>query len=267
MANIQESVFEVQDTVESWDSDYYHPIALHYYDQAIPKMLRLMEVPPGATVLDGGCGPGVHSIRVAREGYKVRAIDISETMLGEAKQRVAEAGLSHAVEFQQEDLTQLSFPDGSFQYVFSWGVIIHIPTIEKALDELARIVAPGGKLALYVTNKTAMDHSLEDGLRSLLRKPLEGMQHLPLGDGIWYDMHGEKLWVWRVDGEALKAYLGDRGFTCKHQVIGEFTEIQRRVSGFPRELLLRFNNFCYSANLSPAPAVTNLYVFEKTIAQ
>ena len=36
---------------------------------------------------------------------------------------------------------------------------IHIPDAEKALDELARIVKPGGKLALYITNKTAVDHS------------------------------------------------------------------------------------------------------------
>ncbi len=258
------SVFEVQDTVESWDSDYYHPIALHYYDRAVKNMLKLMEVPAGATVLDGGCGPGVHSIRVARAGYKVQAIDISETMLTQAKQRVANAGLSDSVAFQQEDLTKLSFPNASFDYVFSWGVIIHIPTIERALDELARIVAPGGKLALYVTNKAAWDHKIEAGLRMLLNKPLDGMQHLPLGDGIWYDYHGEKLWVWRVDTNALKQYLGDRGFTCKHQVIGEFTEIQRRVSGFPRKILLHLNNFCYDMRFAPAAGATNLFVFEKT---
>ncbi|HAX76372.1 MAG TPA: class I SAM-dependent methyltransferase [Cyanobacteria bacterium UBA11372] len=261
-----ENIFELKETIESWDDDYYHPIAEGYYDRAIPTMLRLMEVQPGATVLDGGCGPGVHSIRVAKEGYRVCAIDFSQAMLQEAKARVERAGMSHAVEFKQEDLTNLSFEDGSFQYVFSWGVIIHIREIEKALDNLARIVAPGGKLALYVTNKTALDRKIEFVARFLLRKPLSGLsglESLSMGDGIWYEMHGEKLWVWQIDSEALTKYLEARGFRLKHRLIGEFTEIQRRVSGKPRELLLHLNNLCYSLKITPAIAVTNLFVFEK----
>jgi ubiquinone/menaquinone biosynthesis C-methylase UbiE len=258
-----ENVFELKETIESWDSDYYHPIAEGYYDRAIPTMLRLMEVQPGATVLDAGCGPGVHSIRVAKEGYRVCAIDFSQAMLEEALARVESAGMSHAVEFQQEDLTNLSFGDGSFQYVFSWGVIIHIREIEKALDNLARIVAPGGKLALYVTNKTALDRKIESVARFLLRKPLSGLENLPMGNGIWYEMHGEKLWVWQIDSEALTKYLEARGFRLKHRLIGEFTEIQRLVRGKPRELLLHLNNLCYSLKIPPAIAVTNLFVFEK----
>jgi ubiquinone/menaquinone biosynthesis C-methylase UbiE len=258
-----ENVFELKQTIESWDCHYYHPIAQGYYDRAIATMLRLMEVQPGATVLDGGCGPGVHSIRVAKEGYRVRAIDFSQAMLEEALARVERAGMSHAVEFKQEDLTNLSFADGSFQYVFSWGVIIHIREIEKALDNLARIVAPGGKLALYVTNKTALDHKMESVARFLLGKPLSGRESLSMGNGIWYDMHGEKLWVWQIDSEALTKYLEARGFRLKHRLIGEFTEIQRLVSGKPRELLLHLNNLCYSLKIPPALAVTNLFVFEK----
>src|SRR5262249_49391773 len=162
-----------------WDRDYYHPIAERYYDRAIPTMLRLMGAKPGAKVLDAGCGPGVHTVRAAKAGCRVCAIDISHTMLREAQTRVANSvSNSSAVEFKQEDLTRLSFPDNSFHYVFSWGVIIHIRDVEKALDELARIVEPGGSLALYVTNKKAFDHKLEAFLRALKRKPLLGQEAL-----------------------------------------------------------------------------------------
>ncbi|MEQ9372480.1 MAG: class I SAM-dependent methyltransferase [Coleofasciculus chthonoplastes F3-SA18-01] len=75
MQPITTKIFELEDTLKSWDAHYYQPLAQHYYDQAIPTMLKLMEVKPGATVLDAGCGPGVHSIRVAKEGYRVCAID------------------------------------------------------------------------------------------------------------------------------------------------------------------------------------------------
>jgi ubiquinone/menaquinone biosynthesis C-methylase UbiE len=263
MQPITPKIFELEDTLKSWDAHYYQPLAQHYYDQAIPTMLKLMEVEPGATVLDAGCGPAVHSIRVAKEGYRVWAIDISQTMLEEAKKRVTTAGYSDVVEFQQQDLTNLSFPDAAFQYVFCWGVIIHIPQIEKALDQLARIVAPGGKLALYVTNKSAWDHKLESMLRFILHKPLSGLEHLPMGNGIWYDMHGEKLWVWQIDVEALTNYLENLGFRRTHRIIGEFTEIHWRIGSIFSHLLLRLNNLCYRLKLSPSPAIANLLVFEK----
>ncbi|AFY79627.1 MAG: methyltransferase domain-containing protein [Hydrococcus sp. C42_A2020_068] len=256
-------VFLEKSTVEQWDRDYYHPIALKYYDRAISDMLRMMEVEPGATVLDAGCGPGVHSIRVAKAGYRVCAIDISKTMLEQAKCRVRVANVSDRVEFHQKDLTQLDFPDSSFCYAFSWGVIIHIREAEKALDELARIVEPGGKLALYLTNKTAADHKIESLMRFVQRKPLADFHSFPFGDGIWYHMNNHKLWLWRFDAQAIVNYLAEKGLVLKHRRIGELSEIQRRLQGLPRHLLLRLNNLAYSLNIPPDIATTSLFVFEK----
>jgi SAM-dependent methyltransferase len=257
------TVFEQPATVESWDRDYYHPIAERYYDRAIPAMLRLMGVEPGAYVLDAGCGPGVHTARAVRAGCTVCAIDISQTMLEEAQKRVANAGLASAVQFQQEDLTRLTFPNRSFRYVFSWGVIVHVRAVEKALDEFARIVEPGGKLALYVTNSEAWDHKLESLVRFLLRRPLVGRESHPLGNGIWYEMHGEKLWLWLFHIPELQRQLEARGFRLTHRVIGEFSEIQRRLDGLPRQILLRLNNLCFWLKLPPGPATSNLLVFQK----
>jgi len=263
MNDAERAVFEQRATVEEWDNDYYHPIAERYYDRAIAAMLRFMEVEPGATVLDAGCGPGVHSVRVAQAGYRVCAIDMSQTMLAEAQSRVAAAGASALVEFSRQDLTRLTFPDASFRYVFSWGVIIHIPEVEKALDELARVLEPGGKLALYVTNQSAWDHKLERLLRFMLRKPLLGRQTVRLGTGTRYDLHQQKLWVWQFDIGELVRQLKLRGLKLTHRIVGEFSEIQRRVRGPLRYLLLRLNNLWYRLKLPRGPAVTNLLVFVK----
>jgi SAM-dependent methyltransferase len=269
MNDAERAVFEQRATVESWDNDYYHPIAERYYDRAIAAMLRLMDVEPGATVLDAGCGPGVHSVRVARAGFRVCAIDVSQTMLAEAQSRVTAAGAAALVEFSMQDLTRLTFPDASFRYVFSWGVIIHIHEVEKALDQLTRIVEPGGKLALYVTNRSAWDHKLERLLRFVLRKPLEGRESLRLGTGTWYDLHEQKLWVWQFEIGELVNQLELRGFKLTHRVVGELSEIQRRVQGPLRAALLRLNNLWFRLKLAPGPAVTNLLVFvkHKAVAQ
>ncbi len=256
-------IFEQRATLDSWDLDYYHPFAEWYYDRAIRSMLALMGVAPGGQVLDAGCGPGVHSVRVARSGSRVCAIDFSQTMLDEAKARVHAAGLDSVVEFRQDDITHLSLPDASFRYVFSWGVIIHIHDVDRALDELARIISPGGTLALYVTNRDAWDHKLESLLRRLIRKPVANRQSPRLGNGAWYEMHGQKLWVWQFDIPELQRQLEARGLHSTHRVAGEFSEFQRRVKGPLRRMLLRLNNLYYRAHLPPGPAVANLLVFQK----
>lgn len=257
------SVFESDRTIRSWDDDYYHPIARRYYDRAVTAMLRLMKPEPGAAVLDAGCGPGEHTVRVARAGYRVCAVDLSQAMLHEAEARIEKAGVRDAVELRREDLTRLSLPDASFRYAFSWGVVIHIPDIERALRELARILAPGGKLALYVTNRRALDHGIEAVLRLAFRKPQPRWERRPLGVGRWFELHGERLWVWRIDAQALRRYLATLGLRQTHQSIGEFTELQRRLRGPLRRLLLRFNNLCHRLGLPPGPAVANLLIFEK----
>jgi len=86
-----------------------------------------------------GCGPSVYSVRVASAGYRVFAVNISQTMLRETRERIGAAGLASAVEFCQEHLTRLTFPGALCPYVFSWGVVIHkwtslLPNCFKIID-------------------------------------------------------------------------------------------------------------------------------------
>ena len=256
-------VFEEHSTIDAWDRDYYDPISSSYYDAAVATMLRLMQVEKEATVLDAGCGPGVHSIRVASAGFKVCAIDISQEMLHEAKRRVTDAGLERRVEFRQDDLTKLSFPNSSFRYAFSWGVVIHIPEIEKALDELSRIIEPRGTLAIYLTNKDCLDQKIEGAARTLMHKKLD-VRQFDLGKGVQYQMNGHELWLWQFDIPAFQKSVEKRGFRMTHRVAGEFSEIQRHTKGVIRRSLLRLNNLYYSLKLSPSLASTNLLIFQKT---
>jgi SAM-dependent methyltransferase len=184
-------------------------------------------------------------------------------MLQEAGKRVALAGMTKRVIFSQEDLTDLSFPDGTFNHVFSWGVIIHIPDVKRALRELARIVAPGGTLALYITNKTAWDHKLEWLVRFIIRKPNKGRRSLQYGSAVEYELHGEKLWVWQFDIPMVQKLLEANGLTITHRVIGEFSEIQRRVKGPIRFGLLHLNNFLFRLRFPARFGVCNLLVFKK----
>ena len=256
-------VFEDVGLFEDWDRDYYHPVARRLYDRAVGEMLGYLDPGPGGEVLDAGCGPGVHSIRAAQRGYRVLAIDASGPVLEEAKRRSERAGVAASIRFERKDLTRLDLPDASIATAFSWGVVVHIPAIDRALDELARVLVPGGRLALQITNRRAFDHRLESLARAVLRRPIAGLERLPFGDGCWYDTRGEKLWVWQVDIPALVRHLDGRGLVLEGRKPVELTHIQRRLPAALRPLVLRANNAWQALGLPAQPAATNLLLFRK----
>jgi ubiquinone/menaquinone biosynthesis C-methylase UbiE len=188
-------VFEKLQTFKQWDDDYYPPAARRYYDRAFARLLQYLTPQHDEPILDAGCGPGLHSIRVACAGYSVHAIDISATVLEEARRRATEAGVVDRICFKQGDHTELNLPSASYDAVFSWGVLMHIPDLSKALEELVRVLKPGGRLALQTTNGQAWDYLGERLARLVLRKHKSMEQH-EFWTGCWYVFQGERLWVW-----------------------------------------------------------------------
>jgi len=252
------------ETFESWAQDYYEPAALRYYDRAIAKMVSVLNSPSGSTVLDAGCGTGVHSIRVAKLGYSLKSVDISGVVLQTAQRNAERAGVADKIQFEQADLTRLQFADNTFGSIFSWGVIIHIPQIELAVAELVRVLAPGGRIALQITNSRAWDYRIESIARFILRKPLIGQEKLPFGVGGWCDMHGGKLYNWRTDIKAITALMSTLGCRKVHRSAAEFTEMQRRSIGPLRTVFRWINRGWLAMRLPAGPAITNLLVFEKS---
>lgn len=97
------------------------------------------------TVLDYGCGHGMHSVSIARFGGKVTGVDLSEESLKIAKKRAEKEGLSDKIQFVAGDCEALPFTDQSFDIVFDGGTFSSLD-IEKAFSEIARVLKPGGLL-------------------------------------------------------------------------------------------------------------------------
>jgi ubiquinone/menaquinone biosynthesis C-methylase UbiE len=90
----------------------------------------------GAKVLEVGCGTGLILERIARVADKAVGIDLSPGMLAQARER--------GLDVQEGMATQLPFEDASFDLVYSFKVLAHVPEIETALAEMARVTRPGG---------------------------------------------------------------------------------------------------------------------------
>lgn len=100
---------------------------------------------PEKTVLDYGCGHGMHAVPITRFGGKVTGVDLSEESLKIAKQRATKEDLGDKIKLVVGDCEALPFADQSFDIVFDGGTFSSLD-IEKAFSEIARVLKPGGLL-------------------------------------------------------------------------------------------------------------------------
>lgn len=101
----------------------------------------------GALVLDVGVGTGLELPLFARDRV-IYGVDLSEPMLQRAAQRVAREGLANVAGLARMDATRMAFADGYFDCVVAPYVLTVVPDPETLLDELARVVKPGGDILL-----------------------------------------------------------------------------------------------------------------------
>ena len=112
--------------------------------RVVEPLLDAAGVRSGQRVLDVATGPGHAGARAATRGAQVVGIDVAPAMLAIAAERHPELELHLA---SAEDLP---FEDGSFDAVFGNFVLLHLGRPEQGVAELARVLAPGGRLALTV---------------------------------------------------------------------------------------------------------------------
>ena len=115
------------------------------------QLVRWMRdaVRPGATVLDIACGTGDLAFAAARlaTGGRVTGVDASPRMIEQARRRARdEEGVASAVRFAVGDMMRLDAPDASVDVVTAGYALRNAPDFRVALDEIARVLRPGGVL-------------------------------------------------------------------------------------------------------------------------
>lgn len=127
----------------------------------------------GGRVLEVGVGTGI-SLPLYAPHLRIYGTDISEAMLQKAKKRVDEFSLKNVEGLAVMDAENLEFPDDSFDVVMAQYVVTAVPNPEKALDEFARVLRPGGEL-IILTRVSA-----DAGVRRFIERRLQPVVR-PLG--------------------------------------------------------------------------------------
>lgn len=137
-------------------AEWYEKERHHGYHAFLDDMAVELVRPyaTGRRVLEVGCGTGLILRRVAELTDEAYGFDLSRGMLG----RTAERGLRTV----QASATQLPFPGGTFDLVYSFKVLAHVPDIDRALEEIARVTRRGGHCILEFYNR--------DSLRWLIKR-------------------------------------------------------------------------------------------------
>jgi len=128
-------------------ADYFtHVQATPGWESVLQSFYRFATVPTAVRVLDVGCGPGSLARQLARDGHTVTGIDADPLMIDRAQ--ILAADLNSQINFEVGNVQQLRFDSGSFDVALATNVIFLIDDPLAGLNEMARVVRPGGIVAM-----------------------------------------------------------------------------------------------------------------------
>jgi SAM-dependent methyltransferase len=172
-------------------------------------------VRPGDKVLDLGCGFGRHAFEAARRGAAVVALDAGPDEVAQVRATLGamvdagELAAEHPASAVQGNALTLPFADGVFDRVIASEVLEHIPDDTAAMRELARVLRPGGTMAVTVPRcvPEAVNWALSDEYhdtpgghvriyrRSTLERRLESAGLVPTGHHHAHGLHSPYWWL------------------------------------------------------------------------
>ncbi len=112
-------------------------------------LVRSLDVPPDAKVLDLGCGDGTTAVPLAQSGAEVTGIDIARNLVAAGNARAKQLGLDGRLVFREGDASHLDgVPDGAFDLTLSVFGAMFAPRPFDVAKEMVRVTKPGGRVVM-----------------------------------------------------------------------------------------------------------------------
>jgi ubiquinone/menaquinone biosynthesis C-methylase UbiE len=150
------------------------------------SLFASLNLPRQSRILEIGSGAGLTAVELALNQYLVDATDSTPEMIDLIRQHASENNVEDRIHARQEDVHQLTFPDQHFDLALGMGVAPWLHSLDRAMQELARVVMPGGYVILSTDNRWSLKMILDPfsfplfhRLRRTLRLILERIALLP----------------------------------------------------------------------------------------
>lgn len=160
------------------------------------RLLKMGGTVPGGHVLEIGCGRGVgvEIILDLFDAQRVDAFDLDPRMVRRAKRRLHKH--AERVRLWVGDATCITAPDATYDAVFDFDIIHHIPDWRKAVSDIFRVLKPGGRFYAEEILKAFIEHPIA---RALTDHPLEDrFDHtafLACLEGVGFSVRAEKKFL------------------------------------------------------------------------
>jgi ubiquinone/menaquinone biosynthesis C-methylase UbiE len=161
----------------------------------------------GKRVLEVGVGAGADHLQWARAGAICYGIDLTAAGVVTTHQHLALHGFRSAL--QQVDAEAMPFPNEYFDLVYSWGVIHHAEHPERVIQEIWRVLKPGGSFIGMMYNR----HSLAVYKYWLRHALLKGRPRRSLADVVWHHVESIGTKAYTV-AELRQLFAGFGGFSA-----------------------------------------------------
>lgn len=110
----------------------------------------------GLKVLEIGCGLGTDGAQFAKAGADYTGVDLTEAAIELARKRFAISGLQGT--FQVADAESLDFASDTFDLVYSHGVLHHTPDTQRGVNEVWRVLRPGGRAVIMLYHRDSYNY-------------------------------------------------------------------------------------------------------------
>src|SRR3989442_1474329 len=171
----------------------------------------------GLRVLEIGCGLGTDGVRFAKAGADYTGVDLTDAAIELARKRFELSGLRG--ELRVSDAENLDFADESFDLVYSHGVLHHTPDTARAVQEIHRVLRPGGRAIVMLYHRDSYNYRVNI---SVLRRAGAHLLRWQAGVNLVNRLTGEPLDSLREHARLLKT--GERTHLQPDEFLSQNTD-------------------------------------------
>jgi len=146
---------------EVYSDNRLQPVIYRDRHQEALRWIWELDLEQNARVLEVGCGAGLITVALARNGHIVDALDPATTMLQMTRDHAADQGVQDRVRTYFADVHALPFEEQTFDLAIAIGVIPWLHSERVALQEMQRVLKPGGRLLVTADNNARLDRMLD----------------------------------------------------------------------------------------------------------